>query len=191
MAAPSGRACRREGAGGPPLLVAALALLLLAGAARACTTIMAGAKASADGSLYLARTVDYTVGDLTNNLKWTPAREAPAVFASNSNYLEATLPAPGLAYLAAPCINAGGYHNRGRAAPASGSASLEEVGVNSAGVVVSATETITARAAALAADPLVADTGLTEDALASLLLPHPEATTARATVQARGRLLGW
>lgn len=163
----------------PSLLLPLAAALLLAiaasGPALACTTILAGKKATSDGSMYLARTVDYIAPAVTNNLVHHPARDGPARFASNWNSFAIELPGPGLSYLAAPSTLTQSLGGQGL--------SLEEIGVNSAGVVVSATETITASAAALAADPLNKDAGINEDAIASVLLPHPRATSARATVQ--------
>ena len=46
------------------------------------------------------------------------------------------------------------------------------MGINSAGVSISSTETIFSSDAALAADPYNLDTGLIEDNIASILLPQ-------------------
>lgn len=48
----------------------------------------------------------------------------------------------------------------------------ESVGVNSAGVALSATESIYNSKAALAADPYVTDSGVIEDAIPSIILPQ-------------------
>ncbi len=48
---------------------------------------------------------------------------------------------------------------------------MGEAGFNSAGVGMSATETIYNGRAALAADPYVTKTGITEDAIESVILP--------------------
>lgn len=90
--APSG-ACRKAMA--PPALALVLTAHLLRCAA-ACTSVLVGAKASTDGSTYIARTDD--TGDArstVNNLANHPPREAPAVFRSNANSLVLELPGPG------------------------------------------------------------------------------------------------
>lgn len=112
-----------------------------------------------------------------NKLVYHPAQAEPAVFRSNANGLALQLPAPGLAYSAIPVTLADASAGR--------NASGETAGVNSAGVAVSGTETILNSAAALAADPYNAASGLTEDALPSLLLP--QATSARQGVALAGR----
>jgi dipeptidase len=72
--------------------------------------------------------------------------------------------------------------------PAAGrNASGEAAGVNSAGVAVSATESIYNSAAALAADPHNTETGIIEDAIPSVLLP--QARSARQAVELLGRLV--
>lgn len=118
-------------------LPALLALAFVAAAslaprgARACTTLLVGAGATQDGSLYLARTVDYDRqgGSLaTNNLRLSPRRAAPAAFRSSVNKFAMDLPAPGLAYVAAPSSLVGRKPT------------MEEVGVNEAGVMVSTTQ---------------------------------------------------
>lgn len=107
----------------------ALALLLVAAPdALACTSIIVGRGATMDGSLYLARTVDYSNALFTNNLRYSPARTTAAVFKSSVNQFSMTLPAPGLAYVAAPSTLV------------KGKLTMEEIGVNSRGVVVSTTQ---------------------------------------------------
>lgn len=255
---------RQQGAprGLPAVLVGLLLLQLLAVplAVTACTTVMAGAKATADGSLLFARTVDYDSSNVANNLVYHPARDTAVTFKAAVNQFQMLLPAPGLAYWGAPSSNPSmaraWYSSSGSA-----SISLEEIGANNAGVVVSATQvregggsraswphvlprrwsgrgacaesceadhqgaaacnnvnpprnihsttplpcsvahppahppahlqTIYSNSAALAADPLVEDTGISEDALTSVLLPHPNATSARATVQVRWQRWQW
>ncbi len=163
-----------------PILLPALAP---APSVRACTSILIGRGATADGSAYIARTVDFGWSNITGNLRYHPARDTPATFASNDNNLTLQLPAPGLAYLAAPCTRP---HKRAAVPAGSRNASFEEVGVNSAGLAVSATETIWSSAAAVAADPLEAAGGVLEDAIPSLLLP--QAASARQAVQVGGRM---
>jgi hypothetical protein len=90
---------------------------------------------------------------------------APGLCRSNINEFIIELPAPLLAYSAWPKPFSSGKN-----------ATFEEVGVNSAGVAISDTETIfnrnnTWRNATLNIDPYMEKTGLTEDALTTLLLP--------------------
>lgn len=96
----------------------------------------------------------------TEPLFWHPARPGPATFASNptllvedGNDMRVELPGPGLAYSAFPT-----WPFDGRSAD--GNASFEEAAVNSAGVAISGTETISSNNASLAADPLNTDTGV-------------------------------
>lgn len=93
--------------------------------------------------------------------------------------MEVQLPAPGLAYLALPII--AGDPARGQ------NASSEAAGINSAGVAVSATESIYNSAPALGADPYVEETGVVEDSIPSLLLP--QATSARKAASLLGSLV--
>jgi len=161
----------------PPALLLALLLAAQPPPTHACTSLIVGRAASADGSVYIARTDDTADARSTSNkLQYHPARGMPAVFRSNANGLTIELPAPGLAYFALPVILPD---------PAAGrNASGETGGINSAGVAVSGTETIVNSAAALAADPYTRN-GLTEDALPSLLLP--QATSARQAMALLGK----
>lgn len=149
-------------------LAAAPLLLLLGTALRpagACTSIIIGREASADGSIFIARSDDGEDAHTdTNHLVYHPPREAPALFRSNINRLALELPGPGLAYFGWPNI---------RADPAQGrNASGESNGVNSAGVALSATESIYNKPEALKADPYKKEDGIIEDAIPSLLLPQ-------------------
>ncbi|KAL4437330.1 hypothetical protein ABPG75_004469 [Micractinium tetrahymenae] len=175
----SGRGCRH---------LSSLALLLLAAAAaaphaaQACTTIIVGKNASADGSIIIARNVDIAPGVFQPQvLVHHPFRAGNGTFKSNSNKLAVALPAPGVAYHAFPLI------------PASqskwGTPSFEEAGVNVYGVSISATETIMSHPKATAADPLNTQTGILEEAITSLILPNPRARTARAAAALLGELI--
>ncbi|KAI7845655.1 hypothetical protein COHA_000769 [Chlorella ohadii] len=155
------------------------ALLLCAAAARACTTISVGAGATADRSVYIARTEDAPFSNFTQNLYAHPARDTPLLFRSNDNNMSITLPAPGLAYIAVPKSTS--------LTEFSPDPTFEEVGINSAGVALSSTETIFSSDAALAADPYNLDTGLLEDNIASILLP--QMTSARQGVELLGQYI--
>ncbi|KAL4424341.1 hypothetical protein ABPG75_001642 [Micractinium tetrahymenae] len=160
-----------------------LLLVLLGGSAApasACTSLLFGRAASADGGVLLARSDDGSdaISD-TNNLVWHPARDGPAVWRSNMNGLQVELPSPGLGFWSAPLFLA----NR-----SSGSnTSNESVGINSAGVAMSATESFNNRREAVKADPYCKDAGLREDAPLSLVLPR--ATSSRHAAELLGGML--
>ena len=87
----------------PPLALAALLLLLLHGGAHACTTIIVGRRASADGSVLAARNVDYSGNaNITDILHWHAPRKDAASFASNENDFEVELPGEAPGYFAFP-----------------------------------------------------------------------------------------
>ncbi|KAI7838073.1 hypothetical protein COHA_008156 [Chlorella ohadii] len=169
-----------------PALV--LLVLLLSGAAlppaaHACTSIIVGKKASSDGSVFIARNVDYPAdANITNRLLWHAPRTGALLFRSNENGFEAELPGNAPGYAAWPRFGVD---------PADGiSTSYEEVGVNDFGVAVSSTETIESSEAALAFDPLNNETGqITEDDVPSILLPLPTATSARQAAAALGEAI--
>ncbi|KAL4447642.1 hypothetical protein ABPG75_004861 [Micractinium tetrahymenae] len=129
----------------------------------------------------IARTQDTPFANYTQHILHHPAREGPATFRSNpfvsgtgDTNFSAELPAPGLWYTAFPdTVTVGPERN----------ASFEEVGWNSAGLVVSATETIASNNATLEADPMDPN-GITEENIPSLILP--QATAARQAVQLLG-----
>ena len=109
-----------------------------------------------------------------------PTRNATLLFRSVVNNFSLALPTSGLAYLAAPSTNP---LNAPQAPPAGAPPSFEEVGVNSVGLAVSATETLFHSNASLAADPLNLESGISEDDIPSIVLP--QARTAREAVQVR------
>lgn len=164
-----------------------LLLLLLSGvalppAAEACTSIIVGKKASSDGSVFIARNVDSPAyANITNSLWWHEPRKGPFLFRSNENGFQTELPGDAPGYAAWP---------ENGVDPSTGeNPSFEEVGVNSFGVAVSSTETIESSEAALAFDPLNNATGITEDDVASIILPLPTATSARQAAAALGEAI--
>lgn len=165
-----------------PALLALLLCGLKPAPAHACTSIIVGRNASDDGSVFIARTVDLPPGVFrAQPLVHHPRRTQPALFRSNANRFNITLPAPGLAYHAFPLIPL--------AEASRGNSSFEESGINSAGVSISATETIMSSPKATAADPLDYKRGITEDAIASIILPHPRARTARGAAALLGEMI--
>lgn len=165
-----------------------LVLLLLSGALRpaaACTSYIVGPGASADGSVLIARNDDGEGAIAPSWLVYHPPRPGPAPYHANLNNLSLELPAPGLAYFALP---SGPLADAATGRNTSG----EAAGWNSAGVAVSATESIYSSVAALAADPMNEGSGIIEDAIPSILLPQVRRrarSCARERAQQRGS--GW
>lgn len=145
--------------------------------ANACTTIIVGKEATADGSIIIARNEDNSgASDAQNIVRHAPRQEA-AVFVANDNAFTWNLPPNALGYVAFPK-----WQSEGRK-----DLSFEETGINDYGVAISATETIFNSAAVLAVDPYVQGTGLTEDSITSVVLPY--ATSAREGIRLLGRII--
>ena len=105
-----------------------------------CTTVLVGPRASQDGSTMIARTDDGHF-DVKKLIVVNP-KDQPRKYKSVGGRLEIDLPEPTLSYTASPNVD-----------PASGT--WAATGINSAGVGMTATETITSNPRVLAADPLV------------------------------------
>lgn len=138
-----------------------------------CTSIVAGPKATADGSLFAARSVDV---HLTQGQRFVqhPAADYPAGSRYESKTSKFTYPHPkhALRYFGAPLGDSGQW---------------SEMGFNEAGVGVSATETIFARDDALALDPYVKEDGITEGDINDVLLER--AKSAKEAVKILGRII--
>lgn len=147
-----------------------------------CTTILVGKKASASGNCLMARNDDSGAG------KYSPKKLVvdlpqclPKVYESVISHVRIPLPEGALSYTAFPNVLEG----RGL---------WEECGVNSAGVGMTATETITSNPRVLGADPLVVydpktntPGGIGEEDMVTITLPFIR--TAREGVQRLGKLL--
>ncbi len=145
--------------------------------ANACTTILVGREATADGSLIIARNEDSSnASDAQNIVRHIPRKEA-LTYQANDNAFTWNLPPNALGYVAFPKWQSESQKDL----------SFEETGINDYGVAISATETIFNSDAILALDPYVTDTGLTEDAITSVVLPH--ATSAREGIRLLGRII--
>jgi len=144
--------------------------------ARACTTIIVGRDASADGSRIFGRTED-NHGLAVKKLEFIPffSGEADIPFTDVYTGLNLSLPGTGVGYL---CIPQAQALNAGR---------WEEAAVNAHGVCLSATESIYGSEAALAADPLV-EGGIAESAIPTLVMPYIK--TALEGVKRLGELIG-
>lgn len=147
----------------------------LAGISYACTSVLVGKNATADGSVIISRNEDaqtawtkrYIVHPKTVNKKG-------ATFKSNANKFTYPLPAVSYKYSATPDWD----QSEGQ---------FEEAGINELGVAVSATESVNSNDKVQAVDPYVEDTGITEAAIPSVILPS--AKTARDGVLLLGKIV--
>lgn len=159
--------------------IAAALLLLLTAGAQACTTIIVGRDATTDGSIFMARTTD----DSKPTNPWDLVAHGPKSYTFISNQDSPKGPfkytiKDGMPYMAFALYET--------LLPDAHNPSVEEVGVNKAGVSVTSTESIYSSDAALAADAFT-DDGVSEDAIASVILPL--AKTAREGVQLLGSII--
>ncbi len=137
-----------------------------------CTTLIVGSKAMADGSRIYARSDDSTSINATR-LAWYPETdEGPAGFVALDSPFRCSLPRKRLAFSALERIDLP-YH-------------WGEAGFNSAGVGMSATETIFSKKEVLDLDPYVPE-GLAENSVYHIVLPYVR--SAREGVKRLGALI--
>lgn len=137
-----------------------------------CTTLIAGRKMTADGSMIVARSEDWDAMFAKNLEIYQDADNGPADFTAKDSLFRCELPPKALGYTAlAPCHLPGHW----------GSA-----GFNTAGVGMSATESIFSSDKALEADPLVPD-GVAENSVFNIVLPYIR--SAREGVSRLGELI--
>ena len=143
---------------------------------KACTTFIAGRKVTTDGSRIFGRTDD-SHGLAVKTMVSVPPldRKGPWTYVDGDNQLRVELPGKSCGFICAPS-----------AKPAPGAPSWDESVINEHHVCFSATETIYANAAALAADPYV-DNGLEEGSMPTLVMPY--ITTALEGVERLGKLM--
>lgn len=143
--------------------------------AYACTTILVGKNASADGSILIARNEDGSDGNAAVRFMYHSPRKKGYVYKNyEENKFTYTLPNNLMGYTGAPDWQT---HN----------STFEEAGFNDAGVGISATETIASNAAMLKIDPYVDDTGIVEEAIPTIILP--QARSAREGVEMLGKII--
>ncbi|HJA26967.1 MAG TPA: C69 family dipeptidase [Candidatus Limosilactobacillus intestinigallinarum] len=142
----------------------------------ACTTILAGKLATADGSTLVARNEDF--GHAYNPKRFVVVEpdQQPREYQSVTNKAKFTLPANPMRYTAVPEIPA----------IAKKMGIWGEAGINAANVTMSATETSTPNPRVLGIDPLVKQ-GVGEEDLVTLVLPYIH--SAREGVQLLGQYL--
>lgn len=140
----------------------------------ACTSILVGKKASADGSIFIGRNEDSKAAWPKHFVSHPRQTHTTApVFKSNDTGFTVTLPREQAKYNATPEWTAE-------------FGLFEEDGFNEYGVAMSATESAYANERVLAYDPLV-ENGIAEEAMVTVVLPYVK--TARAGVLRLGELV--
>ncbi|KRN90357.1 C69 family dipeptidase [Ligilactobacillus ceti] len=139
-----------------------------------CTTVIAGKKATINGSTMIARNCDAEQVDVPIKFVVQPAQPQEQIFHSYVTGLDIPLPKNALRYQMAPFVE---YQKHGQ---------FGECGINSDNVAMSSTESLYGNPQVLALDPLV-DKGIGEDALLSIVLPFIH--SAREGVEYLGKLI--
>jgi len=165
------------------IIVLSFVVLSYAAYGIACTTIIVGKDATADGSIIIARNEDTDGATSPQNMIFHPSRKDSRVFKSNSicnsddNTFELELPKNSLSYVSFPHWQSETKQNL----------SFEETGINEYGVALSATETIFNGEQVLKIDPYLVKTGVTEDSITTVVLPF--ATSAKEGVRILGGMV--
>lgn len=138
-----------------------------------CTSIVVGCEATADGSFMAGRSVDVHL-DKGQRFVQHAAQDYQQGSLYQSKTSRFTYPHPlhGLRYFGAPLGDTGQW---------------SEMGFNEVGVGISSTETIFARDDALALDPYVKESGITEGDIADVLLER--AKSAKEAIRLLGSII--
>ena len=137
-----------------------------------CTTVIVGRRMTDDGSMIVARSEDWNCLQAKNLEIFEDTTEGPEQFVALDSPFRCELPKERLGYSALSPFDLQGHW---------GSA-----GYNSAGVGMSATESIFSNEKALQADPLV-ENGVAENSVFNIVLPYIH--TAREGVKRLGELI--
>lgn len=137
-----------------------------------CTTILVGKEMTTDGSMMIARSDDWNAVNAKHLKVHPPTEKMTDEFVSFQNSFRCPLPQKSLGYMGMPPYQ---YPDQ-----------WESAGFNTAGVGISATESIFSNEKALVADPLVPN-GLGEISITSVVLPYVH--TAREGVLRLGQLI--
>ncbi len=156
-------------------VIAAALLFGLSPSAFACTTILVGRDASADGCAYAGRTADASEM-LSSRIEIFPAsdEEGTFVFVDPENGAKVTLPKANRRCVIEPLYS-------------SDPDLWWESGINDAGVGISATESIRICDAVLSVDPFT-ESGISEGNIPRLVLPY--VSSAREGAERLGSLVG-
>ncbi|HIF9365035.1 TPA: C69 family dipeptidase [Photobacterium damselae] len=146
--------------------------------ASACTGILVGKQASADGSIMIARNEDFGVNNWNKHLAYRPAQTNQAGDWQLGNGLVVPMPPSFYAYSAIPDWDAATMNPDGRY--------YEERGINEYNVAISATTSAEVNEKAQAADPLVKQ-GVIEANIPTLILPQVK--TAKQGVELLGQYI--
>lgn len=137
-----------------------------------CTTIIIGQEQTADGSMIVARSEDWDAMEAKNYEIFEGTDNGPREFVAKDSHFRCELPEKALGYSALSPYNLHGHW---------GSA-----GFNTAGVGMSATESIFSSDEVLKHDPLV-ENGVAENSVFNITLPYVH--TAREGVERLGMLI--
>ena len=158
------------------LAALAAAAALVCGSALACTTVVVGSGATADGSILIARAADSSALKAQHLVIHPATKGVKGMYRTadhhGANNFEYPLPENGMRYTTVP-----NWKTQVHGA----------TGFNEAGVGFSGTESIFARDDALKIDPYNEATGITEDDIPEVLLPRVK--TAREGVELLGRIV--
>lgn len=150
------------------VLASAIALLSTE-RAMACTTILVGDKASDDGSFMVARSEDHSATNARHMVVHPAEENHQGEFKSHSSNFIWPLPKSTMRYIA--------IHDFDTQDKSTG-----EVGFNSAGAGMSSTETIYNGKTALAEDPSIGKTSITEDAIQTVILQEAKSVREGAAL---------
>lgn len=157
-------------------LLSATLLTLLGTSADACTGLVVGKGASADGSVMIARNEDFGVNNWNKYLAFRPAQQNEGKSWKLGNGLEVPMPKAFLAYSAIRDWDATASDLAGKY--------YEERGINEFNVALSATTSAEVNDKAQKADPLI-EKGVIEAIIPTLILP--QARSAKEGVALLGR----
>ncbi|MCH3942218.1 MAG: C69 family dipeptidase [Atopobiaceae bacterium] len=157
------------------VLLALLPALAMPSVALACTTVIVGRNVSADGSRIISRNVDsHGLSPFREVSFPAQQRESDWTYTDAYNGFTCTLPASSYQFVATPHF------------VQTGDGDEYEAAINERHVCISATETIHANEAALAADPVVKN-GIAESNIPTIVIPY--VSSAREGVERLGALV--
>jgi dipeptidase len=160
------------------LLCSALSAAFVSSPTLACTSVVVGKSASADGAVIISRNEDYYINNWNKRLVIHPRRDTDkGEMITFKNGLKVAAPATLFRYTGLMDWN-------GDTTAADGP--YEERGVNEYNLAISATNSVDVNDAALKADPLV-DAGVIEADIPTLVLP--QAKTAREAIDLLGKVV--